>query len=82
MANLLALAGPNSRWQQAERRPAGFFAGLWHGFTAPLVFWLSLVFSGVRVYETRNKGRRYDFGFLLAIGAWATQSRGWPRPPQ
>jgi hypothetical protein len=27
---------------------------------------------GVRIYETNNKGRRYDFGFLLGIGAWSS----------
>ncbi len=74
MANILFLAGPKSRYQRPGARPAGFFAGLWHGFNAPLMFFVSLVFPGVRVYEANNKGRRYEFGFLIGIGAFAGAS--------
>jgi hypothetical protein len=45
---------------------------LWHGFIAPWIFLLSLFVSGVRVYETNNKGRRYDFGFLLGLATCAS----------
>ena len=76
MANILAVAGSNSRYKLPHAEPAGFFAGLWHGMIAPFVFWISLFSSGVRVYETNNKGRRYDFGFLLGVGAWASNSEG------
>jgi hypothetical protein len=76
MANILAIAGPNSKYKLPYVRPAGFWAGLWHGIIAPLLFWVSLLNPGVRVYETNNKGRRYDFGFLLGVGAWASNSEG------
>jgi hypothetical protein len=74
MANILAIAGSNSKYQLPHAEPAGFFAGLWHGMTAPFIFWISLFSKGIRVYETHNKGRRYDFGFLLGVGAWASHS--------
>jgi hypothetical protein len=72
MPNILAIAGPDSKYKVPGATPAGFWGGLWHGFIAPLIFWISLINPGVRVYETNNKGRRYDFGFLLALGAWAS----------
>ena len=28
--------------------------------------------DGVRIYETNNNGRWYDFGFMLGIGAYAS----------
>ncbi len=71
MANILAIAGSNSKYKLPEARPAGFLGGLWHGIIAPLVFWISLFSQGIRIYETNNNGRRYDFGFLLGLGAWA-----------
>ena len=74
MANILAIAGPNSKYKLPNATPAGFWAGLWHGMLAPLLFWVSLLSTDVRVYETNNKGRRYDFGFLLGVGAWASHS--------
>lgn len=72
MPNILAIAGSNSKYKLPDAIPAGFWAGLWHGIIAPLLFWISLFVPGVRIYETNNKGRRYDFGFLLGVGAWAT----------
>ena len=32
----------------------------------------SLFADGVRIYETNNNGRWYDFGFMLGIGAYAS----------
>jgi hypothetical protein len=72
MANILAIPGPNSKYRLPNATPAGFWAGLWHGIIAPLLFWVSLLTQDVRVYETNNKGRWYDFGFLLGVGAWAS----------
>jgi len=68
MANILALAGPNSKYKQPGAKPAGFWAGLWHGILAVIVFILSLFTPKVRIYETNNRGRLYDFGFLLGVG--------------
>ena len=74
MTNILAIAGPNSKYKLPNATPAGFWAGLWHGIIAPLLFWISLLSPKIRVYETNNKGRRCDFGFLLGVGAWASHS--------
>jgi len=71
MANALCVAGSNSKYQQPGATPAGFWAGLWHGIIAPITFIVSLFADGVRIYETNNRGRWYDFGFMLGIGAYA-----------
>ena len=65
MANILAVAGPNSRY--ANARPAGFLAGFWHGVILPITFIISLFNPGVRIYEVNNKGILYDLGFLIGL---------------
>jgi hypothetical protein len=67
MANALAIAGPDSKYQQPGAAPAGFWSGLWHGLISPLTFLGSLISPGVRIYEINNNGRWYDFGFILGI---------------
>ena len=70
MANVLSVAGPNSKYNRPEARPAGFWAGVWHGLILPITFLVSLFNRGVRIYEVNNSGLWYDFGFL--IGASGT----------
>ena len=72
MANALLVAGSNSEYKQPGASPAGFWAGLWHGIIAPITFIVSLFADGVRIYETNNNGRWCDFGFMLGIGAYAS----------
>ncbi len=67
MANILAVAGPNSKFQQPGAKPAGFWAGLWHGIILPITFVIRLFNPNVGIYEINNNGRWYDFGFLLGI---------------
>lgn len=67
MANVLAVAGSNSKYAEPGARPAGFWAGFWHGLISPITFIVSLFNSGVRIYETNNNGRWYDFGFLIGV---------------
>ena len=67
MPNVLAVAGPNSRYKLANSQPAGFLAGLWHGLIAPITFFVSLFHAKVRIYETNNRGRSYDLGFMIGI---------------
>ncbi len=69
--NILSVAGPNSKYRIQGAAPAGFWAGLWHGIIAPMVFFVGLFTDNVKIYETHNAGRWYDFGFLLGIGAYA-----------
>jgi hypothetical protein len=52
-------------------RPAGFWAGLWHGAISVITLIVHVFNDGVRVYEINNTGGWYDFGFLLgAICIW------------
>ena len=67
MANMLAVAGPGSKYQLPGAQPAGFWAGLWHGLISPMTFFVSLFSSSVRIYETNNAGRWYDFGFIIGV---------------
>jgi hypothetical protein len=67
--NILAVAGPGSKYQVPGARPAGFWAGFWHGLIFPIAFIVSLFTPKVRIYEVHNRGRLYDFGFYLgAVG--------------
>jgi hypothetical protein len=59
-------AGPNTA-SVAGPDAAGFWLGLWHGFISPVTFVVSLFKDGVGVYEVRNNGGWYDFGFMLGI---------------
>jgi hypothetical protein len=67
MSNVLAVAGPGSRFQVPGAGPAGFWAGFWHGLISPITFLVSLLSPNVRIYETNNRGRWYDFGFIIGV---------------
>ena len=70
MANILAVAGPGSTYSLPGAQAAGFWAGLWHGLISPITFVVSLFSDNVRIYEVHNRGRWYDFGFIMGI-SWA-----------
>jgi hypothetical protein len=78
MTNVLAVAGPGSKYAISGAVPAGFWAGLWHGMISPVTFVVSLFNPRVRIYEAQNRGRWYDFGFILgasaALGGGASQA--------
>lgn len=74
--NILLIAGPNSKYKLPGVSPANFWVGLWHGIIAPMVFIIGFFTPNVRVYETSNNGRWYDFGFLLGIGAFSSGAKG------
>lgn len=69
MENILALAGPGSKYQISGAAPAGFWAGLWHGMISPITLVVSLINPRVRIYEVHNRGRWYEFGFILGATA-------------
>lgn len=52
----------------AVDEPYGFFSGLWHGFIAPVSFFVSLINDNVAMYAVNNNGGWYDFGFVLGAG--------------
>ncbi|MFZ5875893.1 MAG: hypothetical protein ACOYXU_05730 [Nitrospirota bacterium] len=49
----------------------GFWKGLWHGFIAPVTFFISLFADDIRIYAFPNAGRWYDFGFMLGISGFS-----------
>jgi hypothetical protein len=52
--------------------PAGFWSGLWDGFTATIAFFLNLFgVADYNIYEVNNNGGWYNLGFLIGIGAFA-----------
>ena len=69
MVNKWAVAGKNSRFKQPEAKPAGFWAGVWHGNIAAITFVVSLFNKDVGIYETHNNGAWYNFGFLLGVSS-------------
>lgn len=76
MANMLAVAGPGSKYRATGAAPAGFWAGLWHGLISPITLIVSLFNPRVRIYEMHNRGRLYDFGFIIGIcGAFGGSGR-------
>ena len=64
MAGCAASANPSAGQGAGD---AGFWLGLWQGFIAPVAFLVSLVNDAVGIYEVRNTGGWYDFGFLLGV---------------
>ena len=71
-------AGPESRFVE---KPAGFWAGLWHGLICVITFILSLFSDSVRMYEVSNTGGWYDFGFILGacIALGGGGGAGWKK---
>jgi hypothetical protein len=49
---------------------AGFWLGLWHGFSAPFMFVVSLFRSNIGVYEVHNNGGWYNFGYLFGLACF------------
>ena len=48
--------------------PSGFWAGLWHGITAPFSLIASLFDDEFVIYAVNNNGVLYDLGYVLGIG--------------
>ena len=69
MANRLAVAGSDSVFKLPDAKPAGFWAGFWHGLILPFTFLVSLFKPGVNIYETNNNGGWYNFGFILGASS-------------
>lgn len=60
-------AGPNTAAPGDAPDLAGFWLGLWHGVISPVTFVVSLFTDDVSLYEVRNNGNWYDFGFILGV---------------
>lgn len=48
----------------------GFGRGLVHGWIAPVAFVISLFNDDVAIYDVKNAGGWYDFGFLFGLSFW------------
>ena len=60
---------------------AGFWLGLWQGFIAPIAFLVSLFNDSIGIYEVRNNGGWYDFGFLFGVSIFfSSGARAGSRP--
>jgi hypothetical protein len=55
----------------SESTTPGFWLGLWHGFIAPVTFFVSLFVRSVRIYAFPNAGLWYDLGFMLGISGFS-----------
>ncbi|RLD31729.1 MAG: hypothetical protein DRI73_08250 [Bacteroidetes bacterium] len=53
--------------RESVNNSAGFLAGIWHGWIAPLSLIVGIFSDNVRVYEINNTGWWYDLGFYMAI---------------
>lgn len=76
---LTSCAPGNVRFDSA---PAGFWAGLWHGFISLFTFIISLFTKEVGIYELNNSGWPYNLGFILGVmifygGGTKGGSRKW-----
>jgi len=72
----LMLAGCVPGANQFMERPnsqgaiAGFWLGVWQGFTAPFVFFASLFKDNLNIYEVHNNGSWYNLGYLLGLACF------------
>ena len=53
--------------EDADGNIAGFWLGMWHGFIAPFMFFVSLFKDDVGIYEAHNNGKWYNFGYILGL---------------
>ncbi|TDB39108.1 MAG: hypothetical protein D9V44_05460 [Actinobacteria bacterium] len=67
VAMLAGCAPTSGAAVDAGAEPAGFWLGLWHGFTMLFTFVISLFNEKIGVYAVHNNGGWYDFGFLLGV---------------
>ena len=63
--NPIGIPLANSKYAKRGAAPAGFIAGLWHGFIAPISTFAAMGNPAVRTYETRNAGRLYSIGYKI-----------------
>lgn len=62
---MTSCAPGNERFTEVD--PAGFWAGLWHGFISLVTFVISLFNENVSIYEIENSGWPYNLGFIIGI---------------
>jgi len=65
MSLVMCLIGCAANNEMYLSKPAGFWAGFWHGLICIVTFIISLFTDSVGIYEINNSGGWYDFGFIL-----------------
>jgi len=60
-----------------QTNSAGFFSGIWDGWTVFFAFIGNMFGVNMNIYEVQNTGNWYNFGFLLGIGSWGIVSFKW-----
>lgn len=63
----LAACAPGPDTLVSPDAAAGFWLGLWHGMTVVVTFLVSLFTDSVSMYEVKNSGGWYDFGYFLGL---------------
>lgn len=64
---LLGACAADANAAAAGGSDAGFWFGLWHGLITPVTLIVSLFSDDVGIYEVRNSGAWYDFGYVLGL---------------
>jgi hypothetical protein len=62
--------------ERFDEKPAGFWAGLWHGFICVFTFIIGLFTNKVTMFEVNNSGNWYNFGFLIGAAIFLGGSCG------
>jgi hypothetical protein len=71
---IVATCAPNN--ERFDEKPAGFWAGIWHGLICWITFIISLFTDSVSIYEVNNSGGWYNFGFLIGATCILSGSGG------
>jgi hypothetical protein len=58
--------------EASDKKPVGFWYGLWHGTIVVIAFICSLFSDNVSIYAIYNNGGWYDFGYMIGVGAIAS----------
>ncbi|MGD9093571.1 MAG: hypothetical protein PVF74_12045 [Anaerolineales bacterium] len=86
MKRIFVAPGPNelATTSNPEGIVAGFWQGLWHGFTTPVTFLMSLFKPDVTIYEVHNNGGWYNFGYLIGLSVifGGGSADKWAKPPK
>ncbi|MFC2134691.1 hypothetical protein ACFLTH_08755 [Bacteroidota bacterium] len=74
MGILLASCTPGPNYLESVQSDltdhAGFWLGLWHGFTSLFTFIGSLFSDNISMYEVYNNGTWYNLGFLIGVSTF------------
>lgn len=87
MEKIFVAPGPNelATTPKSDGNVAGFWQGMWHGFTAPVSFIISMFNENVSIYEAHNNGGWYNFGYIIGLSMIFGGGKGggnWKNPSE